>query len=713
MNNIDGIVPTLKQKILLLFPAFTLGFASIIVQLVFFREFALLFSTNELIYAILLSFWLVFTGTGATTARFVKTGKGNNVFFLSALFPIILIVLWILIPFIRNFLIPEGESASPAGVMIAATLILLPVCFLSGMLYVEISSSLSGRTHIKNVYVADVSGAIAGSLVFYFSTTYFNPFTVVLFSTFIFILSFLAFSVLKTGFFRKNSILLIISAAAVVLCYFIVPDLNKSAILPAQNLLKIYEGINGKYIVTKNENQYNLYSSSAFLYSSDYGLPSEEFVHTAMLQHDNPQKVLVINGYSPEVIKQLGMYNLACENYIEQDRTKIIAFDEYFAEESLNKNSVVYTDPMTYIDTTSVVYDVVLLQLNGISNLHNARFLTVRFFKKVKEIISSDGIFLINWNASSNYYGGSFTDVVSILKNTMKEVFENVKIIPLTTVFIVASESGEINQRIGELSSEKGISCDYVNSFFIDDNLLENRIRSINNKLTETTEINTEEKPVVFLHGMVFWLSQFRPYYFFIPLLLLILIVVIFAIKAYPNGLTMHITGFVTTALMTLLLLLFVYTSGSMLRNISIFFAVSMAGMAAGSIVTGVKRIKESKRVLFIPLIILVFIPLILVFFQSTVYEASMLQGKTFVLICLFVSGICGGMVYGLLSQKMTTGNKHISSLLYSNDMWGSFAGGLLCSLVLIPFINIAGAALIISGLAAVSVAVNVITGGR
>ena len=193
----------------------------------------------------------------------------------------------------------------------------------------------------------------------------------------------------------------------------------------------------------------------------------------------------------------------------------------------------------------------------------------------------------------------------------------------------------------------------------------------------------------------------------------MILIVVIFAIKAYPNGLTMHITGFVTTALMTLLLLMFVYTSGSMLRNISIFFAVSMAGMAAGSIVTGVKRIKESKRVLFIPLIILVFIPLILVFFQTVVYEASMLQGKTFVLICLFVSGICGGMVYGLLSQKMTTGNKHISSLLYSNDMWGSFAGGLLCSLVLIPFMHIAGTALIISVLAAVSVAVNVITGGR
>jgi len=56
------IRPDSGRAIFILLPAFVLGFATMVTQMAVFREFALLFSSNELIYAVLLSFWLVFTG---------------------------------------------------------------------------------------------------------------------------------------------------------------------------------------------------------------------------------------------------------------------------------------------------------------------------------------------------------------------------------------------------------------------------------------------------------------------------------------------------------------------------------------------------------------------------------------------------------------------------------------------------------------------------
>lgn len=700
-----------RKNMTILLPAFVLGFVTMVTQMAVFREFALLFSSNELIYAVLLSFWLVFTGAGVWFAGIVFKNKKDVSFLLSALYSVLTLVLWTLIPRIRDLLVPEGEVASPSAITGASAMILLPLCFISGMLYVIYSSASDEKRNVSRVYSADVAGAIAGSLAYYFTLSFYIETHILLLSALIILPAVsLICSFLQRIWLSRKTLWLYIALLFVILAAPFIRRYHDSGILPRQMTIENRDGLNGKYIITKNNEQFNLYSSATFILCSDYKLPAEEFVHTAMLQNDDPRRVLVVNNYSPVVAEQIEKYNPSSVTFLETDPVKTELINKYFAADSKTVPQIVYADVRTFLDTAKPGFDVIMVHTDGITSLHDNRFFTQRFFGEIKRSLNPGGFLLMNWRSASDYYGGGFAEINGTIRNTALTVFGSVKMIPLSTVYLVASADAKINQRVGEAAVEKGIVCDYINPYYIDDNITEDRIKGLEKKLENNGTINTEEKPVLFLQDIRFWLSQYKPYYFFVPLLILLLIVLVAAIRNIPYGLTMYITGFTTSSFMTLLLLMFVCVSGSMLRDISLFFAVSMAGMALGSMTGGLKYFHRKNKIVLLPLLIMVILPVVVMISQGQIYETSLAAGRMTVLLFLFFSSLCGGLVFAVLSERMPDSNRKNSSLLFSLDMWGSFAGGLLCSLVLIPFLNTTYTCLLISGLALTAILINFIS---
>lgn len=664
---------------------FFLGAAAIVIQLVFFRECFFLFSANELIYAVFLTFWLIFTGAGARLANVRgRTETSNHTY--SSLFVILTVAMWILLPFIRSWLIAEGEAASPAQVTMAAFIIFAPVCVLSGYLFVAFASRSEACAYVGMTYLADVAGAVFGSLVFFIAVPRITPLHVMLAFLFLFILSQLWFS--------KRNILLYIVVLWLTGAWPLAEIFQQKGLLRGQHIAEVCEGSDGKYLITRNGEQTNLYSGSEFIYSSDYNLHNEEMVHVAMLQHGNPKHVLVVNAYSPGVTEEMKKYKEVQVTYIENDYRKTELMNRYFGGEVQDGRIIRHTDVITFSGISEAKYDVVIVQAGGTASLHDNRHFTRYFFRNMSRLLNDDGYLLMNWNGASEYFGGGFGDILSVIRNNAASEFSAVRMIPLSTVYLLASRKGQIEPRIGTLSEARGLESDFINPFFIDDNLLETRVAGLEKKLGPVNISEAGNQPQVFITGLKQWLQQYRPLYFFIPLFLLLLFVLISAFRNIPVGLVMHGAGFITASLTSLLLLIFVYVSGTMQTGMAVFFCSAMAGTGAGTLLN--MRIRRGNKNIVFPLFIMIVILLFIIFSHDLIFSVSVMTAKWAVLLLVFLAGGCSGFIFFALSLQAVGNSSKKAALLFSEDVWGGFSGGLLSSLVLIPYLGFAGTAMVV-----------------
>gem|GEM_PF-5405967 len=711
MTDANTITGAGKNSLAVLLPAFMLGLTAVIAQLTLFREFALLFSTNEIIYAVLLSIWLLFTGLGSWVAGVkydINKQKYHTI--LTLLFAVSVYTAWLTVPFFKNLVVPAGEVASPAEVMISASLILFPVCFFSGCVFVIYASSSRNLSHVSYVYRADTFGALAGSVLFYISVFFgSSPDSVIIYS----LLSYLILVIIVQLIGKKLNMALLIPSIVVIVLIALSSLLfygwSIEKLLPGQKIIESTYGHEGRYIITENNGQHNLYSSASFVLSSDNILPSEEFVHVAMLQYNDPGKVLVVNNYSEFTEREMSKYINADVTYIEQDPVKVDLIQRTFGSAGKYNSTIVYSDLRTFIDTISGEFDLILIKAGGVTSVQDNRYFTERLLNRLKTALKTDGILQISWQSSSEYYGGGFADICEIIRSTAASVFRNVKLVPLSEVYLIARNKGDINLRVGEAAIEKNIICEYINPYFIDDNLTEDRAKSLEKKTAASGLKNTEEDPVLYINGMQYWLSQFRPYYFFIPLLVIIIGVIFIAFRSRPVGLNMFIAGFSVSGITTILLVVFAYLSGSMFRDLSLFYAVSMAGILAGTIIMKQRKRTEQIRLMVVPFSLLAVVTFMLSVSQTFIFNSNVITGKTIVLILVFIAGACSGNLFSVLTLKGKGENNTISSVLYSHDMWGSFAGGLFCSLVLIPYLSMIYTGFVISFLLLTTILINFI----
>jgi spermidine synthase len=165
-------------------------------------------------------------------------------------------------------------------------------------------------------------------------------------------------------------------------------------------------------------------------------LAAEETVHLALLQHQNPQAILLIGGgvggRLNEILKTSSVQQV---DYVELD-PRLIELSRQFLPpketEVLNDSRVnIYNqDGRFFVKNTKNSYDVVIIDLPDPHNTMVNRFYSLEFFTEVKRVLKPDGIISFTVTSSENVIGSMLEQFLQCLYNTLNAAYPHVIVLP-------------------------------------------------------------------------------------------------------------------------------------------------------------------------------------------------------------------------------------------------------------------------------------------
>ena len=687
-----------------LIPVISLGLTAMITQIILLREFISAFYGNELIIGIILANWLILTGLGARSGRIqvglIKENEGIQGLMLLVL-SVLAILAVIVINAFKNKVFPPGVVPGPYQILFVTFILLAPFCLLSGYMFTFFSSWLSAKNRsniIFNVYAAESAGSLTGGILFSFILVYFFNSLQVL--GIVLVLNLLVAFLI--GEIRKQLRLkwLWLITGILFLAGIYLFDANrffKEYMYPNQELVYLKETPYGSLAVSKTAEQLNFFENTSLLFSTGDPVFSEETVHYALSQLDNIENVLLVSGGLSGTLPEILKHDIKQVDYIEQNPGIIKVGREY--TDDLN-HEVIHTvegDPRLYLKKTETLYDAILMVISEPSTLQQNRFYTKEFFTLAYGKLKPGGVLSLSLPSTTNYVSTEANNLNSVIYNTLKTVFKHVLIVPGNRNYFIGADK-QLNLNIPQLIADKEIENVYVNQYFIDYTILQERCEMITGQLDEYAEINRDFRPVCFLQQLKFWLSRYNINFWF-PLAIIVLIFLMLMWRIRPVTLGLFAGGFAGTGMELVIILAFQIIYGYVYQYIGIIIGVFMAGLAFGALY-GVKWFgKTIKSLLAVQGIIVVYacaVPFILIALHRTGIPAVLLHSV--MLILTFIIAVLIGMLFAKGSVILKSGIARKASDLYSYDLYGSALGSLLISVLLIPLLGFIGTALVVAG---------------
>lgn len=679
--------------------AFLLGSTSIIAQVILLREFLSVFSGNELVIGLVLANWMVLTGLGAYLGKFPLRIKRAFLVILSGLLllSVLPFITAFLINFLKNRVFSVGAMIGVFQIFFSSFLLLIPFCLVSGFLFTYIAKSFSeirNQNETGTIYGFESMGSVVGGLLS-------GLFFISVLSS---IESLLMLSILNGAVLlltnlqepRKRFIWgpLMVAVTAFVLLFFNPEKLIRSLVYPNQEVVVSKDSPHGNIVITRREKMWSVYNNNVLLFDSENFMLNEEAVHFAMLQHPDPEKILLVSGGLSGQIAELKKYKPALIDYVEDNRWLLALMKDTLAKMTTKNIQVFANDPLRFIRKTTQNYDVVILNLPGPSTMQANRFYTLEFYQLLKQKLSSGAVVSFGIPSPPNYLNQEAVDLNSTLYVTLKKVFQNVIILPGEQNYFLASDA-PLTCRIAELVQAKGIENRYVNSDYIDDVLLKNRSEILLAALNAHSEVNQNLKPVSYDQQLAYWLSQFKGRYWLFASVAGALFLWVF-LSGNVASKTMFLTGLSASGLEILLLFGLQVFFGNIYLLTSFVFAGFMLGLSAGSFFG--RTFTEKNYLSVTQLLIGAFAAVTSVSIFSPVM-AKLPEGIVYslFLVATVLLGGLTGFQFAQASQIRSGNYAGISGKTYSYDLIGSALGALAVSIFTIPGIGIFESVLIIA----------------
>jgi spermidine synthase len=685
------------------FSVFVVGLTSMVTQIILLRNLLSVFSGNELVVGIILANWMMLTALGAYAGRYII--KPNLKFRLIIIGHLLLGILPILLSFLifylRNVIYPPGKMINLFEIFISTFILLSPICILTGLLFTTFSSVLSRMIQynvIRKVYAFEAIGAMVGGLLFNFVFIF-------LFNNF-FSLKILMMINFGTAIFlylsSERGIKNIISGFLIIILagFIIVTDINSLAyakLFQSQNLIDQVDSPYSSLAITETSGQLNFYQNGDPLFSTDDVITNEESVHFAMLQHHNPKNILLISGGISGSIDEILKYNVTSVDYVEADPEIIQLGNKYVKNISKNsKVNIINRDARLYLKEHGKKYDVVLINLPDPSNTFLNRYYTIEFIEELKRRLSSSSVISLSLSSSANYLSNESRSLHSSLFATLKLVFENVIIIPGQQNYFLASDV-ILSSEIANLCEIRKIENEFVNPYFIDDNLILERRNTIEKTITDDVIINYDFFPALYLMQLKIWLNKFH-FDLILGILIFLFIIVYILPRLHFVNLGMFSTGFSATALEILLLVGFQVIYGYIYFMIGVFITVFMGGLVIGSLFIH-KYVKVSFKnyslMQYLIGIFAILTPLVLLTIKNN-QMSPVIVHSVFVFLMLII-GTLTGLQYSFAAKLRYASISKTAAGTYGSDLLGSAIGALIVATILIPLFGLIKACLIIS----------------
>lgn len=736
----------------LYFSVFAFGFASMVGQILLLRELIVVFYGNELSVGIMLASWLFWVAIGSwvinNISHFIENRlKTNGPPYL--LFPSLLITISVILPFsiflvrnIKNFLgVSVGEIIGLIPISVSSFLILAPACILFGFLFslsCRVASYKSERAPIDVgiIYIVEAIGACIGGLAFsYLLIRFFKPLQIALFCGALNICAALFLIDIRTrplrwwaAFSFMSFILLFFTCGANSLDFRVRQIQWKNF-----KLIDNRDSIYGNIALTKLDSQLNLFENGLLVSSTQDLLTAEEAVHYALLEHPNPKRVLLIGGSLNGSLDEVLKHPVEKIDYVELDPAIIKVAKYNYPKELLKaledaRVTFYHVDGRLFVKKTSLrksaKYDVVILILPNPFTAQLNRFYSLEFYREVKTTLNEDGIFSFGVTSSENYISPEQAQFLGCLYRTLKNEFQDIRVLPGDYNFFLASPAKGIltydPKILLDRLKQRNLDLKYVREYYLPFKFNPQRIEYIENAIKEAprTKVNYDFRPIGYFYDMVLWTAHFKPNIknflenlekitpkaiaFVLFLGFVILLIFQFVTKKSKNlpiAISIGTTGFSEMLFQIVVILSFQVIYGYVYYKIGLIFSSFMIGLAFGSALA-IRILAKGKNLSQIYLatqLSICLYPLILPPIFLFISHAHANIARSFRIEILFsflpiVAGFIGGLQFPL-ANKICLGQKghigKIAGLLYGIDLLGACLGALLTSAILIPVIGI------------------------
>jgi spermidine synthase len=706
----------------------TVGFTSVIGQVVLIREFVSVFYGNELSLGLILATWLLWVAVGSWLAGYLtpRFDLGRRSYLLSLVLIALLLPAEIaLVRDLRNILGVTPGLLVGFGSMVWATFMILgPMCLLLGLQFTLGSHLLRRRGGtVGQAYVLEGLGATIGGLLFSFLL-------VRLLAPLQMALGLGALN-LAAGFWISEPLTdakspekraapwraAWLTAALFVAC----ASLPLGARLNRRTLgwswsdaLFIEDSIYGRLSIIARDSQRVFFQNGLLMFETQGTFP-EEVAHLPLLQHPQPSNVLLIGGGASGTLREILKHPVQRVEYVELDPLLIRAAEEHLPPEDSAvfedpRVSINYLDGRLYVATTSQRFDVVILDLPEPSTGQLNRFYTQEFFQQVRGVLSDGGIFSLDLPSAENYLSPELRYRNGSVYHTLLSVFHSVLVLPGDYNFFLASQEplSTDHSLLSQRLAQRGVSTRWVNDAYLQYLFTTDRFALTTSSLAdiEPVRLNRDLWPICYFYDMVLWLSKFYTnlrglfyaasllslWWLAIPLLALLVIVLRFRGASVPT--VVALTGFSGMAVEVIVLLAFQALKGYVYWEVALMTAAYMAGAASGGTATNVLLGKVLQRSRLRPRSLFVLLQAAITVFALSLSpilgaaEARPLPDFFFPLLAL-VAGLLGGMEFPLAAYLTKGAAGRVAGLIYGADLTGACFGAFLSSVFLIPILGI------------------------
>jgi spermidine synthase len=679
-----------------------LGFSCILSQLIIIREFLGFFQGNELIIGMILCSWMLLTASGSRFGQsLVRIPDQRKILLrlllLQGLLPAISVSLLYLL---EQQIFPPGMAKGFVTAFLFCMVLLTPLCLVSGMLFTVLSynlSGISGRSQVSAAYGWEAGGSLVAGLLF-------SVLLVYLFSTFQIIAMILLVNVVLSGFLFADARMelkyyLMTGIPAILACLFLVLPVDKlvrSIHYRDQELVYFKDTPYGNISVTKTAGQYNFFENNTLLFSTENKIQQEEAAHFALLQHPKPERVLIVSGGITGMTNEVMKYHTVNRmDYFEINPWLVEAERRFINRPAAEILHLFTRDARRYIKESDPAYDVIVVNTPDPSNAQINRYYTKEFFSEAKNAIRNNGIFMTSLSPTVNYMGGEAKEVNQLLYNTLKEVFRTVEVIPGERNYFIAS-NGPLRLDIVQAIQTAGIKNDYVQSGYIDDDLLLQNNRQIMNEITSgDPKINLDLEPRAYFLQIRYWLTIFHDQTgteFMLAILLFFVLMAVVVKNMSRNAVGIFAGGFAGASSEFLILIIFQSLYGYVYQMLGIIIAFYMAGLTVG---TGLGiRLRSGitiRNYLLVQVILLFLVMMIPITSRgiSGLNDLPVWAGQAVLFIMTAAIAFATGLEFNIGTRLEKKDPEKVAGNFYGIDLAGAAFGTILVSLFCFPLLGL------------------------
>lgn len=690
------------------FALFLLGFCSLTVQSVLFRELIAIFNGSELIYGLTFALWLVSyaVGSGLLGRLADRLKDSRHSFALTQFFTLILFpVLIYAVRNARNLMgLPQGILVDLPSIIIFSFFILGPLTMILGFQFALGSRLLaeerkSDRREIGRAYTLEAAGSAAAGVILSFVLLFFlNSFQIAAVLAVL-----LTASILTLTGNKLLKLMALITALVLLACSTQIDQLANRQTWKGFDLVRSLDSPYGKLAVIKDQNETSFFYDGSLLYSSAAQANIEELVHLSLLAHEEPQNVLLISGGLGETIHEILKHPVKKLAYVELD-PKIIQF---LPEKLPSRVSVHPADGIYYITHTKEKYDLVLVNLPGPQSALINRFYTAEFYARVSKILKDKGLLIFTLPLSADFSGREARELSSSILKTVSGSFKDIALIPGSTSSFVLAGNRRLDLTPDLLLDrwrQRGIKTEYFNRSALRYDLTPERVKylQVAARFDQNTPINTDLQPISYYYDLLLWSNYFAPgaKSFFYSLLKVkigyvlafIIIITLFSGSIFRRSKLPLIAwlGFTGMTAQLIIILTFQAHYGYLYQMIGFFAAAYMGGLALGSFCVnrrfaGITAAPLIIRLLLSALILALLLLLILVQLPTPNWLLPVFS---------LIIGVIIGAVFSLAVQSFIS-DAAIGAgagALYGADLLGSSLAAILVSIFFIPIYGLAAA---------------------